>query len=202
MAGVRWWPVDREAELDAICAALDAALVADHAGDRLVALSDAAVALEVGAGAEAAARVHEVIDAGHPWGATVLTVEELLGQPSRRLAVYGTLAPGRGNHAHVAALDGDWEPARLRGELEWLTEDVPRLRWRPGAATLAGWLLSSDDLPASWPRLDDLEGPAYRRGLVPVEVSARLTVATCYVDAGWVAGGPGGPGRPLAGPDR
>lgn len=199
---MRWWPVDQEAEVDAICVALDAALAAEHAGDRLVALADAALALEAGAGPEAAGRVREVVDAGHPWGATLLAVEEVLGRPSRRLAVYGTLAPGRGNHAHVAGLDGDWTSARLRGELEWLAEDVPRLRWRPGAAPLAGWLLSSEDLPAAWSRLDDFEGPAYRRGLVPVEVAARLTIATCYVDAGWVAGGPGGTGRTIGGPGR
>lgn len=91
----------------------------------------------------------------------------------RRLAVYGTLAPGRSNHDQVADLHGRWVSGwTVRGELLPLgwgrTLGYPGLRWAPEGPPVAVELFVSDDLPAHWARLDAFEGPEYRRILVPV----------------------------------
>jgi len=91
----------------------------------------------------------------------------------RRLAVYGSLAPGRSNHDQLAGLRGRWVPGlRVRGELLRLGWGsglgYPGLRWSPDGPPVPVELFVSDDLPAHWARLDAFEGPDYRRILVPV----------------------------------
>jgi len=91
----------------------------------------------------------------------------------RRLAVYGSLAPGRSNHGQLAGFRGVWRSGlTVRGELlelGWGTGlGYPGLRWAPDGPPVAVELFVSDDLPARWPRLDAFEGPSYRRILVPV----------------------------------
>ena len=45
------------------------------------------------------------------------TIDRLLDFPSRRLAVYGSLAPGKKNHHVMAGMQGTWRTAVLRGSL-------------------------------------------------------------------------------------
>jgi len=106
--------------------------------------------------------------------------EITFGDPASRLVVYGTLRPGRSNHHLVADL-GAWEPATLWGTVgSW--EGYPILR--PGAgAPVPADLVTSSTLAAHLDRLDDFEGPAYRRELVVVETANGAVVAQCYVDA-------------------
>ncbi|OWY63511.1 hypothetical protein B7486_52730, partial [cyanobacterium TDX16] len=80
-----------------------------------------------------------------------------------RLAAYGTLVPGGSNHHVVEHLGGVWEPVVLRGELEWLTPEIPRLRWYAGGPVVPAQLLTSAALRHAWPQLDEFEGDAYVR---------------------------------------
>jgi len=104
-----------------------------------------------------------------------------------RLAVYGTLAPGGSNHAQVADLGGRWRPARVRGrraERTW-----PVFTWDETEAAVAVQLLESERLPARWPRLDEFEGPDYRRVLVLARTGdAAPVVANLYSAVVPVAG--------------
>lgn len=89
-----------------------------------------------------------------------------------RLAVYGTLAPGRSNHHQLAALHGRWLLGQVRGTLH---EDG----WHGYPGFVVGddrplvdvHVFESLDLPAHWDRLDAFEGPAYRRVAVRVETA-------------------------------
>jgi gamma-glutamylcyclotransferase (GGCT)/AIG2-like uncharacterized protein YtfP len=115
-------------------------------------------------------------------------LDDLLGRPSRRLAVYGSLRPGRENFHLVADLRGKWQRGHVRGVLEpgggegnarW-----PKLSEHEGAPEVAVDVLESDDLPARWVTLDEFESPAYQRQLIVVELAeGRLAVANLYSKA-------------------
>ncbi len=94
-------------------------------------------------------------------------------EASTRLAVYGSLAPGRSNHGELAGLAGEWiANLAVRGELKeqgWgIHLGFPALRWSPDGALVPAQLFVSADLPGHWPRLDRFEGPDYQRILVPM----------------------------------
>jgi gamma-glutamylcyclotransferase (GGCT)/AIG2-like uncharacterized protein YtfP len=116
-------------------------------------------------------------------------LESLFGT-SQRLAVYGSLAPGRQNHHIVQPLGGTWTAGAVDGDLGsfgWgAAIGFPALRLRTGGPTVAVHVLTSPALPRAWADLDAFEGSEYRRVLVPVwsatDQSARvlLTVANLY----------------------
>ena len=99
----------------------------------------------------------------------------------RRLFVYGTLAPGEENAHVLGHCRGDWMRGSVTGRLVdtgWgVALGFPALQIDPEGDAVAGWLLQSDDLPASWSALDEFEGDAYRRSLVMVELESGETVA-------------------------
>jgi 4'-phosphopantetheinyl transferase len=111
-------------------------------------------------------------------------VEEWLGFPARRLAVYGTLAPGKSNHGQLAGLSGKWSQGTVRGTLRpagWgLTHGFPGLIWNPSGDRVAVQVFDSQDLERHWDRLDAFEGEDYQRLLVPVEQDGSLVVANIY----------------------
>jgi gamma-glutamylcyclotransferase (GGCT)/AIG2-like uncharacterized protein YtfP len=110
-----------------------------------------------------------------------------------RLAVYGSLAPGRENHYVVEPLGGAWSEGVVEGDLTrygWGSAIGYRaLRVRPGAPGVSVRVLSSAALRTAWPRLDEFEGSEYRRVLVPVwsqgatDDRTLLTVANLYEGA-------------------
>jgi gamma-glutamylcyclotransferase (GGCT)/AIG2-like uncharacterized protein YtfP len=107
------------------------------------------------------------------------------GEAERRLAAYGTLAPGEANHDVIAGLRGSWTRGHVHGDLHdrgWgATEGFPGLRSRPEGPRVAVWVLTSADLPEHWARLDAFEGPAYRRVVVPVHLDGGgLVLASLY----------------------
>lgn len=111
-------------------------------------------------------------------------------QVSTRLAAYGTLAPGRSNHHVVAPLGGSWEGGVVEGDLHpvgWgATQGFPAFRPRPGGDVVPVQVLTSSALAGDWARLDQFEGKAYRRILVPVFATGGrtvLTVANLYAAA-------------------
>ena len=103
----------------------------------------------------------------------------------RRLAVYGSLAPGEENHRELTPLAGRWLPGTVRGTLldrGWGARlGFPALRWDPAAPEVAVQLFESDDLPRRWVYLDTFEGPDYERRLVPVCCAEGVLAAWLYV---------------------
>ena len=112
---------------------------------------------------------------------------------SETLAVYGTLVPGRSNHHIVEPLGGEWTEGYVEGDLSpagWgATLGFPAFLPRADGPLVAVHVLTSPRLSTDWPRLDDFEGPGYRRILVPVfkldqaDTRRLHTVANLYAAA-------------------
>jgi gamma-glutamylcyclotransferase (GGCT)/AIG2-like uncharacterized protein YtfP len=104
-----------------------------------------------------------------------------------RLAVYGTLAPGRVNHHQLAGLNGDWRRGSVRGHLVeagWgATLGFPALSLDPDGPVVDVLLFESPDLPAHWERLDAFEGDGYRRVVTTVRTDDGDVDACIYVAA-------------------
>jgi len=102
-----------------------------------------------------------------------------------RLATYGSLAPGRPNHSHVAGLRGRWLDGHVHGRLVeagWgAALGYPALVLDPGGPAVDVQVLESPDLPARWPHLDDFEGPGYERVLTTVHTAGGDVAAHLYV---------------------
>jgi gamma-glutamylcyclotransferase (GGCT)/AIG2-like uncharacterized protein YtfP len=109
---------------------------------------------------------------------------------SERLAVYGSLAPGRQNHHIVQPFGGTWTTGIVEGDLRefgWgAAIGFRALTLCPGGPAIPVHVLTSRALRAAWAELDAFEGPEYRRVLVPVwsagptEARTLLTVANLY----------------------
>lgn len=122
---------------------------------------------------------------------------ESLFEVGSRLAVYGSLAPGRENHHVVAPLGGTWASGVVEGDLTrqgWGAHlGYPALRLRGGGPAVPVQVLTSEALRGAWAKVDAFEGAEYRRVLVPVWTSAGderalLTVANLYEAARGAAG--------------
>ncbi|HEY1528447.1 MAG TPA: gamma-glutamylcyclotransferase family protein [Candidatus Angelobacter sp.] len=103
------------------------------------------------------------------------TLDRLLDFPSRRLAVYGSLAPGKKNHHVIAGINGSWRKAVLHGSLRnegWgAGEGFPGFLWDGTNMAVAAQVFSSADLPHYWTMLDEFEGEEYRRILAPADIA-------------------------------
>lgn len=101
-----------------------------------------------------------------------------------RLAVYGTLAPGRSNHHQLAGLQGRWRTGTVRGrryESAWgAALGFPGLVLDEHGDTVEVQLFESPDLPAHWQRLDEFEGPGYQRVTVAVALAGETLPAFVY----------------------
>lgn len=106
----------------------------------------------------------------------------------RRLAVYGSLAPGRSNHHVLDGLAGRWTEGHVRGRLlaaGWGAElGYPGLILDSRAATVPVQVFESSALPAHWGRLDDFEGPGYERVVATVQTADGDLPACIYVLGG------------------
>ena len=105
-----------------------------------------------------------------------------------RLAVYGSLGPGKENHHHLANLHGVWVHGRVRGRLidaGWgAALGFPGLQLDENEALIDVEVLESLDLPRNWNRLDAFEGPGYRREVTTVETEVGTFEANIYVLSG------------------
>jgi gamma-glutamylcyclotransferase (GGCT)/AIG2-like uncharacterized protein YtfP len=105
----------------------------------------------------------------------------------QRLAVYGTLAPGRSNHGQLAGLRGGWRSGLVRGRLApegWgAALGYPALAPDPDGPDVEVQLFESPDLPAHWERLDAFEGEGYRRVAIMVVTPEGETRAWIYASA-------------------
>ena len=95
-------------------------------------------------------------------------------RPSTRLAVYGSLAPGKSNHEVIEGIAGTWKSGFVRGDLlrqGWgMHVGFPGMTWDPKSRNRINvQVFTLEDLPEHWERLDDFEGKDYLRILVPVE---------------------------------
>ncbi len=89
--------------------------------------------------------------------------------PSTRFAAYGTLMPGQSNYALLSNVEGVWVDGTVQGT-RFMANGYPAFKWRPGDARVPVSVLTSAALPEHWARLDDFEGPDYRRILVSVRL--------------------------------
>jgi gamma-glutamylcyclotransferase (GGCT)/AIG2-like uncharacterized protein YtfP len=103
---------------------------------------------------------------------------------ANRLAVYGSLAPGKANAAVLAPLSGSWCQGSVRGTLHsvgWAAGLGHRaIRLDPQAPEVPVWLFSSPDLPGFWATLDAFEGEDYERVVTEVRVDERRFEANIY----------------------
>jgi gamma-glutamylcyclotransferase (GGCT)/AIG2-like uncharacterized protein YtfP len=101
-----------------------------------------------------------------------------------RLAVYGSLAPGRENHAQIAGLNGQWLRGTVRGHLTrsgWgATLGYLGITLDPDAPPVEVQVFESPDLPAHWSRLDAFEGDGYRRVPASVKTAGGTLAAWIY----------------------
>lgn len=111
-------------------------------------------------------------------------IDRLLDFPSHRLAVYGSLAPGKQNHHQMAGMQGTWRSAVLRGSLRnegWgASQGYLGFRWDGTDTPIAAQVFTSADLPRHWQRLDEFEGAEYRRILVPLEIEGVVEICNVY----------------------
>jgi len=102
-----------------------------------------------------------------------------------RLAVYGTLAPGRPNHGQLVHLPGRWIPGLVRGRLldaGWGADlGFPGLVLADDGDEVQVQILESESLATEWPRLDAFEGPGYRRVVVQADTATGPVAAHIYV---------------------
>jgi gamma-glutamylcyclotransferase (GGCT)/AIG2-like uncharacterized protein YtfP len=105
--------------------------------------------------------------------------------PEIRLAVYGTLAPGRQNHGQLSDLPGRWLVGHVRGSLVeagWgATLGYPGMHLEPDGAPIEVFVFESQALIDHWQRLDAFEGPGYRRTSVDVSTDEGVLTASIYV---------------------
>ena len=112
-------------------------------------------------------------------------IDDLSATPDTRLAVYGTLAPGRVNHHQLSPLSGDWSRGTVNGTLfssGWgAALGFPGLILDPLGPSVNVQLFESPDLPAHWRRLDEFEGSGYRRVVATVKTDHGDRTAWIYV---------------------
>ena len=105
----------------------------------------------------------------------------------QRLASYGSLAPGRVNHHQLAGMQGQWRRGTVRGKLMpagWGSAiGYPGLILDPAGPLVEVQVFESMDLPSHWSRLDEFEGPAYRRVVTQVGTEEGDLSACIYVVA-------------------
>jgi gamma-glutamylcyclotransferase (GGCT)/AIG2-like uncharacterized protein YtfP len=105
--------------------------------------------------------------------------------PRHRLATYGSLAPGRPNHHQLDGLKGRWSRGHVHGRLVdagWGAGlGYPALVLDSDAVAVEVDVFESADLPAHWSRLDDFEGPGYRRVATTVSTTTGELDAFIYV---------------------
>lgn len=103
---------------------------------------------------------------------------------NHRLAVYGTLAPGRSNHHELGGLNGTWRRGIVRGHLVasgWgAAEGFPGIRLDPDGPCVDVHVLEAQDLPNHWQRLDEFEGQEYERVIATVSCDEALIDAFIY----------------------
>ncbi len=91
---------------------------------------------------------------------------------TRRLFVYGTLAPGRANEHVLKAIEGAWEEASVKGYLipqGWGADmGYPGIVLDDNGDEIQGYIFYSDKLNDHLEELDFFEGEQYERVMTKV----------------------------------
>jgi len=102
-----------------------------------------------------------------------------------RLAVYGSLAPGRPNHHQLSDLSGRWTDGTVCGRLleeGWGSElGYPGIVLDVEGRPVRVQLFESPELQNHWGRLDAFEGSGYRRTTTMVNTAEGDLQASIYV---------------------
>jgi gamma-glutamylcyclotransferase (GGCT)/AIG2-like uncharacterized protein YtfP len=102
-----------------------------------------------------------------------------------RLAVYGTLAPGRANHWKLASLRGTWFTGTIRGRrvaAGWGNDHgFPGVHLAVDGDEIAVDVFESGDLSGHWIDLDAFEGDEYERVVTEVATAGGPIDAHIYV---------------------
>ena len=92
-----------------------------------------------------------------------------------RLFIYGSLQPGGPNEHVLASIEGEWEPAVIRGKLVYAgwgaALGYPGLVIDADGTDIRGYVLSSSHLGSKWAELDELEGSEYERSIAFVALA-------------------------------
>lgn len=119
-----------------------------------------------------------------PYTRCVRKADDLEQAPDTRLAIYGSLAPGRVNHHQISGLAGTWLRGTVRGKLfssAWgAALGFPGLILDPLGPSIDVYLFESLDLPQHWARLDEFEGTGYRRVVTTVNTEEGERSAWIY----------------------
>lgn len=103
-----------------------------------------------------------------------------------RLFVYGSLQPGGSNEHVLAAVEGEWEPAVIKGNLieaGWgASMGYPGLVIDESGEDVDGYAFAAPNLITRWAYLDEFEGEEYERVVASVTLSSGKQVqAHVYV---------------------
>ncbi|MGH1489784.1 MAG: gamma-glutamylcyclotransferase family protein [Acidimicrobiales bacterium] len=109
-----------------------------------------------------------------------------LFEPEGALATYGTLAPGEENHFVMLGIAGHWVDGLIRGyrfEATWGGADgYPAFVPAADGHHIPVKVFLSDEFDSHWRRIDDFEGPGYRRTVVEVlHPEDRTPIGKAYV---------------------
>jgi gamma-glutamylcyclotransferase (GGCT)/AIG2-like uncharacterized protein YtfP len=92
-----------------------------------------------------------------------------------RLFIYGSLQPGGPNEHVLGSVDGEWEPAVIKGKLidsGWgASLGYPGLVIDDEGVEIPGYVFSSPNLQSKWDELDELEGRDYERTIAEVALA-------------------------------
>ncbi len=104
-----------------------------------------------------------------------------------RVAVYGTLAPGRANHEQLSDIPGRWFEGSVQGRLihvGWAAAlGFPGLVLDPEGQSVEVFVFESSELSEHWDRLDAFEGEGYKRVDTVVRTEDGDVSASIYVIA-------------------
>ncbi len=118
---------------------------------------------------------------GRVTAAAIRDLFEILFQhPNHRLAVYGTLAPGKPNSNMLDGINGSWSKGQVQGELWGRDDGVPLYRWQVPGSPVPVDIFESQELGDHFERLDRFEGRDYRRTLIPVDTEGRQVICSVY----------------------
>src|SRR4051794_10232257 len=104
-----------------------------------------------------------------------------------RLGTYRRLAPCRPDPHPVAGLGGRWFHGQVRGrfvEVGWgAALGFPALILDPQGPVIDVQVLESQDLRGHWERLDEFEGPGYKRVITAIQTATGDVEGCIYVSA-------------------
>ena len=109
----------------------------------------------------------------------------LFEKPSRRLAVYGSLAPGGANASQLAGLDGQWRDGKVEGVVEE-TSGLQEFRWIYTAPVVTVNVFWSSDVRTRLTALTVLRDVVTGASWCPLKVTENCAFATSITALEWL----------------